>query len=255
MHSKMKTVAIVTLLSVPFLAGADTPLDVNALKAQGAVPLLQALDKRHNGYPTQVWEFKMTIKPTSGASRSVEFKVWQKATRRLVRFTAPGTVKGMSVLSRGDTMYVYSPQTDNVRRVAAHARRQTLLGSDFTYDDMAQVDWAPIYDASFAEDKGGFLWMELKKKDGVDATWAKLRLRINKKQAMVDRIEYFDGGKKVKEQIREEWAVLDGAPTYKKITVRDVATGHATTLEMKSQKIGEKLSNKMFSKRSLVRGN
>ena len=125
----MRLVLLVTtcLLTIPVVTSADTPPDVDAL-SKTPQALLEALDKRHNHYPTQKWTFEMVIQPPSGAKRSVKFAVQQKGSKRLVRFLEPGSVKGMSVLSKGTKMYVFSPQTENVRLVATSARRQTLLG-------------------------------------------------------------------------------------------------------------------------------
>ena len=46
----------------------------------------------------------------------------------------------------------------------------------------------------------------------------------------------------------------DGVPTYQRVRFVDKATGYSTTMEMLSQKIGGDLSNSLFKKRNLVRG-
>ncbi len=235
-------------------ATASTP-DINALKGKGGAAVLEAVEKRTYDHPTQKWTFKMTIADKGGSSRHVKFSVWQKREKRLVRFLEPGDVKGMSVLSTGSgDMYVYSPQTDNVRRVATSARRQTLLGGDMTYDDMASIALTPVYDVGLGEDTATHLWLELTAKSGADVAWPKLRIRIDKKAALMDVVEYWDG-KKVREQSRSGFSDSWGAPVHRLVTMKDVATGHATTLEMLDQKIGEPIADDVFSKRSLVRGN
>ena len=251
----MRLVLLVTtcLLAIPVVTAADTPPDVDAL-SKTPQALLEALDKRHNHYPTQKWTFEMVIQPPSGAKRSVKFAVQQKGSKRLVRFLEPGSVKGMSVLSKGTKMYVFSPQTENVRLVATSARRQTLLGSDLSFSDMATVDLAPSYDTKVAETKGARLWLELTRKADSDAAWPRLRLGVNKKHALIEVIEYWDGGKKVKEQTRTDFGLVSNIPTWKTITMKDVATGHKTTLNMLKQAIGEDIPDKIFTKRSLVRG-
>jgi len=247
------SLALFAGLTWPAVASADKVPDIDALKGDPAA-LLATLDARHNHYPTQKWDFEMVITPSSGTTRKVTFNVWQKGSKRLVRFTGPGDIKGMSVLSRGtNTMYVYSPQTGNARRVAAHATRQTLLGSDMGYDDMSQLDLAPLYDAKVSKDEGGFLWLELTSKG--EASWSNLRLRVSKKQGMIDRIEYLEDGKAVKLQERSDFAVLDNVPTFKTIKVSRPGNSGNTVLNMLSQKIGDDIPNKVFTKRSLVRGN
>jgi outer membrane lipoprotein-sorting protein len=247
-------VALAGALLGPSAQAAD---DYAALKTEGAQVLLAAADKRQNDYPTQKWVFKMTLlPPDGGAPRSMKFSVWQKQrTKRLVRFLEPGEVKGMSVLNEGqNVMYVYAPQTDNVRRVATHARRQGFLGSDISYDDMAQVDLAASYDAKLDGEDAQGAWLVLSPKAGTDVGWEKLRARVNKQHLMVDLIEYFEGGTKKKTQARTEHAVLAGAPTYRKVVFTDHATKHKTELYMESQAIGEDIPDSTFKQRNLVRG-
>ncbi len=239
--------------SLALLAGAAQAKDWDALKAEGAQAVLAHSDQLTNDYPTQKWTFEMTV--VAGSTRkTMEFEVWQKgANNRIVRFLAPGEVKGMSILSKGDKMYVYSPQTDNVRRVATHALRQTLLGSNLNYSDMSSLNFADQYDATFAEDEAGFQWLELKSK-GDEAAWERLRARVEKKTQMVDTIEYWDGAKKVRTQTRSDWQKMEGVPTYRLVTMRDEDGGLTTELKMTSQKIGDDIPDSAFKKKNLVRG-
>jgi len=196
----------------------------------------------------------MIMKSASGEARVVKFTVQQKdRTKRLVRFIA-GDAKGMSVLMRGNKMYVYSPQTDNIRRVASHARRQTFMGSNMTFSDMSTIDFAKTYDATFDKETAEHMWLNLKAKPDTELDWAKLRLRVDKKNLSFSRIEYFDGNKLKRVQYRENFKNDNGVPTYQKVSFVDKATGYSTTMEMLSQKIGGDLSNSIFKKRNLVRG-
>ncbi len=226
------------------------------LEAKGAQAMLEAGDKLMNHYPSQLWTFKMTVKPESGAAKTLRFKVWQKGGKqRLVRFLDPGEVKGMSMLTSGSSvMYVYSPQTDNVRRVASHAKRQTLLGSNLTYSDMSTEDLSKLYDASFGEKGADGLWLELTKKAGAEVSWDKLRVKVSRKTTLPEIIEYWDGGKRVRTQERSKYEVMDGVPTYRLVTMRDEQGGLVTTLEMESQEVGLPLDDSLFQKRNLVRG-
>ena len=237
---------------VVLVAGAAEAKSYDDFKAEGAQAVLANSDKLTNDYPTQKWVFEMTV--TSGGTRkSMEFEVWQKgANKRLVRFLAPGEVKGMSILSKGSKMYVYSPQTDNVRRVATHALRQNLLGSNLNYSDMSSLNFADQYDATFGDDKGAHQWLELKSKG--DAVWETLRVRVEKKTLMVDLIEYYDGAKRVRSQTRSDWKKWDGVPTYRLVTMEDADGGLKTQLKMKSQKIGDDIPDSAFKKKNLVRG-
>lgn len=250
------TCLIFGLLLTSSAATAATP-DFNAIKANGAQAVLEALDKRHNGYSTQKYEFQMTLQPKSGAKRVLSFNVWQKGSKRLVRFDS-GDVKGMAVLSKGaDKMWVYSPAETggSVRRVSSSAKRQGLLGSDFGAEEMSMINLANDYAAELGADSGGSAKLTLKRKDGSDVSWPELRLVVDKKLFMIQQIEYVEDGEVKKVQERTQFSTEGGAPVWKHVVMVTKASGHSTTLEMKSQIVGEDIPDKVFSKRTLVRGN
>lgn|GEM_PF-335972 len=249
------------LLAVALGALALAPSPARAasfedMKAKGAQAVLAESDRLTNHYDTQQWSMRMTITPQGSDSRVLEFRVWQKDQRyRLVRFDAPGEVKGLSMLSTGkDVMYVYSPQTDNVRRVASHAKRQTLLGSNLSYDDMGSIDLSEAYAATFGEETATHQWLELKKKPDADVGWETLKVRVDKKHMMADEIAYIEGGKTVRVQTRTRFEKIDGVPTYRQIDMKTLDDGLVTRLEVLEQKIGEDLPKSMFKKKNLVRG-
>lgn len=247
--------AATALFASPARAGDD----FDAIAARGAQALLEESDRLTNHYPTQQWSMRMTVTPRGDEPRVMEFRVWQKdQQKRLVRFDAPGPVKGMSMLAVGkDTMYVYSPQTDNVRRIAAHAKRQTLLGSNMSYDDMGAIDLSESYDATLGEATATHQWLELARKPAAeeDTSWVRLRVRIDKKTKMADVIEYYEGDKRLRVQTRSNFEVLDGIPTYRRVAMETLDDGLVTTLDVLEQKVGAPIADSVFQKRNLVRGN
>lgn len=255
--ARLAALALVAPLAAPLISLTPARAsDFATFKAKGADAVLAESDRLLFDYPSQQWRFRMTVKAPGDEARAMVMEVWQKdKTKRLVRFVEPGPVKGLSMLSTGDAvMYVYSPQTDNVRRVAAHARRQTLLGSNMDYDDMAQAGLAQDYAASFGEDTATHLWLELTLRPGADASWRRLRARVDKATTMVDQIEYLEDGKVKRVQTRSKYGLLDGVPTYQHVEMKTVADGLTTTVEMLEQKIGLELPDSMFMKKNLVRG-
>lgn len=64
-------------------------------------------------------------------------------SKTLVRFTDPKEIRGVVLLSvnqRGanDQQWMYIPATDRVRSVAPQERSERFVGSDFTYEDIAE---------------------------------------------------------------------------------------------------------------------
>jgi hypothetical protein len=64
-------------------------------------------------------------------------------SKTLVRFTDPKEIRGVALLSVNqqgatDRQWMYIPATDRVRSVAPRERSERFVGSDFTYEDIAE---------------------------------------------------------------------------------------------------------------------
>src|SRR5262245_64998757 len=108
--------------------------------------MLQKIDKAINPHENRKFTIKMSIREPDGATRVVVINIAERGhgEQRIMLFAEPTDVKGMGVLSQDrNTIYVYLPSYNRVRRVAMHARKQSFQGSDFTFDDMAQIRYEP----------------------------------------------------------------------------------------------------------------
>ena len=87
---------------------------------------------------------KMTIVTTSGQKRTFLSESWSmnKGEKNLVRYLEPKRVKGQAVLmlNNADDIWMFFPRTQRVRKLATHAKKQKMQGSDFSYEDMGSGD-------------------------------------------------------------------------------------------------------------------
>src|SRR4051794_10958363 len=77
-----------------------------------AAAILKMTDDAHGGFSDLTTDSKMTIRePGQTTGREFQFVTISRGNnKRLVRFTAPGDVKGMGMLVENrDTMYAYLP--------------------------------------------------------------------------------------------------------------------------------------------------
>jgi len=83
---------------------------------------------------------KMTITTTSGQERTFISESWTKdrGEKNLVRYLEPARVKDQAVLmlNNADDIWMFFPRTQRVRKLATHAKKQKMQGSDFSYEDM-----------------------------------------------------------------------------------------------------------------------
>ncbi len=85
-----------------------------------------------------------TITTSSGKERTFEMESWSanKGEKSLTRYTKPAAIRGQAflMLNNADDIWTYFPRTKRVRKLASHAKKQKVQGSDFTYEDMGGGD-------------------------------------------------------------------------------------------------------------------
>lgn len=73
------------------------------------------------------------------SSRSMTAKSWiQGMDRSFMEYLAPAREKGTKMLKLGDQLWMYSPWSDRTIRIAGHMLRQSMMGSDLSYEDMLE---------------------------------------------------------------------------------------------------------------------
>lgn len=101
--------------------------------------ILEKVDEVES-YENFTSEMTQIITTSEGNKRTLEIKGWAKGTgdRQLSEYTYPKRVKGVKILmlDDGDDIWSFSPRTRRVRHLASHAKKQKVMGSDFTYEDL-----------------------------------------------------------------------------------------------------------------------
>jgi hypothetical protein len=68
--------------------------------------------------------------------KQATFEAWSKGSdQALIEFTSPAE-RGQKVLRSAASLYLYYPQADQIIRLQGAALRQSVLGSDLSYEDM-----------------------------------------------------------------------------------------------------------------------
>ncbi|MBD3169019.1 MAG: outer membrane lipoprotein-sorting protein [candidate division Zixibacteria bacterium] len=82
-------------------------------------------------------------------TRTIEFKSWiQGTSKSFTEYLAPAREKGTKMLKLDDQLWIYTPQTDRIIRISGHMLRQSVMGSDLSYEDlMDDAKYAEMYSA------------------------------------------------------------------------------------------------------------
>lgn len=222
--------------------------------------ILRKVDDTMNNFDDQTFDNTMRVIEGNGSARERRFRTWQRrGGRRLVRFTAPADVAGTAVLVESrDMTYVYLPGYKRVRRVAGHARSQTFLGSDFTFEDVSDVVMSDKYTAVLTGETADEWMLELRPKSPGETEYARLAMIVSRKLLHYTKLEYFDAaGQKIKTQTEGEftWFEKDRDWTPGLVTMTDHRRAdHRTEVRIKVVATNSRLPDEMFTPRELERG-
>lgn len=86
--------------------------------------------------PTRIVTAKMEINTVRG-TRTLESKSTSQGTEKAyTEYLAPAREKGTKMLKLNNQLWIYSPSTDRVIQLSGHMLRQSVMGSDMSYEDM-----------------------------------------------------------------------------------------------------------------------
>lgn len=239
------------------IAALLVPLEHTRADGKDAQEILRKMDEAQSGFEDQYMLIRLTVREPSGDSRSFEFKFYQKgAEKRLIRFIS-GDNKGMAMLTEGPSkVYVYLPGMRKVRKIATHALKQNVAGSDFSHQDMAAVKWSDLYRARLVSEDKETVTLECTPKPGRDAPYPRVVMTIDKKTHLQRKVEYYDEkGHKIKTMVASNPKEFEGGHVMNtKVVMTDARTGHSTTMEILEFKPNQGLRDSMFTVRQLLWG-
>jgi outer membrane lipoprotein-sorting protein len=70
------------------------------------------------------------------SSRTIESESWAEGNSAFTEYLAPAREKGTKMLKLGDQLWIFSPSTDRTIQISGHMLRQSVMGSDLSYEDM-----------------------------------------------------------------------------------------------------------------------
>jgi len=120
---------LISFLSFAFLLGQSNDMSVQEI--------IQAMDNNLNA-KSRVLTSKMIVHGRR-SSRTIESKNWVVGIDlAFTEYLSPPREKGTKMLKLGDKLWTYSPQTDRVIQISGHMLRQSVMGSDMSYNDMME---------------------------------------------------------------------------------------------------------------------
>ncbi|MFV0502103.1 MAG: outer membrane lipoprotein-sorting protein [Bacteroidales bacterium] len=97
--------------------------------------ILEKVDKNMSS-KSQIVSTKMEIN-SARATRTMEIKTWTTGNdKSFTEYLSPAREKGTKMLKLDKQLWIYSPSTDRTIQISGHMLRQSVMGSDLSYEDM-----------------------------------------------------------------------------------------------------------------------
>jgi outer membrane lipoprotein-sorting protein len=229
------------------------------LTAEAIIQKVNDLMNQQSGYA----EIAMTIVTSSGEQRTFEYNSWTsaKGEKNLIRYTSPSRVKGQAVLmlNHADDIWIYFPRTQRVRKMATHAKKQKMEGSDFTYEDMGTGDsfindFKPKRLADEKIEGHDCYKIELSRTPASSSHYSRLIIWVIKENFYPVVINYYDeenSERQLKRLVQSDIRTIDGIPTAMKMVMYNKTDNTQTSMELKSCQYNIPLKDELFTERGM----
>jgi outer membrane lipoprotein-sorting protein len=193
-------------------------------------------------------------------TRTVESRTWSQGDQRaFTEYLAPPREQGTKMLKLEDRLWVYSPDTDRIIQISGHMLRQSVMGSDLSYEDMMEDPrLSEIYDAEVTgvemiESRSCWIVRLVARK--ADVAYHTRTLWVDQERYVPLREElYAKSGKLLKKTDLKDFKQIDGRWFPFRMIFKDVLkTGDGTEFIMESIEFNVLIPENLLSKAALRR--
>ncbi|MCX6563063.1 MAG: outer membrane lipoprotein-sorting protein [Candidatus Aminicenantes bacterium] len=191
-------------------------------------------------------------------SRSISAKSWvQGEDKAFTEYLAPAREKGIKMLKLGDQLWTYSPDADRTISISGHMLRQSVMGSDFSYEDM--MEDRSLVDLYRPEIAGEETWLDrpcwilrLTSKGG-EVAYDSRKIWVDKERYVLLKEERFaKSGKLLKALEVKSIIRVQGRWVQNSLVVKDaLKSGEGTEFKIQSIEFDAVIPDYLFSKASL----
>lgn len=248
MKMKVRVCAFVFVLTAGALVSGQTPT---------AAELLDRIDSNEI-FTTIEYEGDMIIEYQN--RRYVKtMKAWARENSdSFIEFVNPED-RGTKYLKKGGRLYVYSPDTEEVMLISGHMLKESMMGSDMSYEDTIENEKLSVrYNAAVS---GSGIWegrdcwlLDLSAKKRTES-YPKRKIWVEKSSGDCIHYELFAlSGAKLKEYNLVKAEVFGGRRFPVEIEIRDLLRKNSkTTMIMRNVIMDKPIADSLFSTRNLQR--
>ncbi len=219
--------------------------------------ILDRIDKNYEA-KSRVSTATMMIKGRRG-TRTITSKSWAEGYEKtFTNYLSPPREKDTKMLKLGDELWIWSPSADRIIKIAGHMLRQSMMGSDVSYEDfMEDPHLGDLYDVILSgqepvEDRDCYV-LELTAKQGKKVAYHSRKIWVDKERYLALREELFAKSGKLLKRLNIHEVFKKEERWYpKKFTFKDVLKkGDGTQIIIDSIEFNVDIPKHVFSKASL----
>jgi len=202
-----------------------------------------------------------TVQTSSGKIRIFEFEMYStgKGEKSLMRYQKPASVRGQAflMLNHADDIWTYFPRTKRVRKLATHAKKQKVQGSDFTYEDMGSGGtWEKEFiSQNLGEEKwaGELCWkLQMIGITENNPPYPKMIIWVRQSDFYPLFLDYYDDKDRIiKSLVMEDIQLIEGIPTAMIMTMKNNEEGTESIMKTLSVTYSWQPPEGFFSERNL----
>jgi outer membrane lipoprotein-sorting protein len=215
--------------------------------------ILEKIDQNLSS-ENRVFESSMTIhgKRSSRTITSRSYSVGYE--KSFTEYLSPAREQGTKMLKLDNQLWIYSPSTDRTIQISGHMLRQSVMGSDLSYEDMMEDrKLTETYNATVIgseELDGRKTWvLELKAKVD-DVAYASRKLWVDTERFVPLKEELFaKSGQLLKQSTMSDVVKIEGRWFPRTIVYKDMLKqGEGTEFKITSIKFNQKIPEHIFTK-------
>lgn len=268
-------IALASIITIPFFIASlyAQTLEVNqiapAVKSQNNRPIqsknltaekiLEMVDD--NMYSdTKKSVCRMVIINRRGKKRSLKLVNWvQGDTKSFSEYLSPAREKGTKMLKIDKNLWTYSPDSDRIIHISGHLLRQSVMGSDLSYEDsneevkLSKDYYSKIIEETVYEKQNVWILELTAKKES--SAYQSRKVWIDKEKLLPLREERYAKSKRLLKVTKiMEIKKFENRWYPTKMLYKDVLkSGKGTLFIIDDLIFNPEISDEIFSKRSLRR--
>lgn len=172
-------------------------------------------------------------------------------------YLAPDREKGTKMLKLKDYLWIYSPSSDRTIQLSGHMLRQSVMGSDLSYEDMMEDrKLMDLYDAVIEKEEvldGRNTWQLTLTAKVDDVTYASRKLWVDQERFVPLKEDlYAKSGQLLKRTVMGDVQQIDGRWYPMKMNYKDMLKdGKGTDFVVKKMQIDPVIPESVFNKSNL----